>query len=110
MKQNQDLNKDRRVFERIPVCRAVRLLDVYTSSDMDTTTCDLSAKGLGIVSKEYLEPNDRLEIWLDMPDRKEPFYTRGKVVWSRWQDTGKYRVGICLEKAEFMGMSRVFRN
>lgn len=87
----------------------VRLLNLDTNEELEANTCDLSAKGLRIVSREYLAPGDRLELWLNMKDKKEPFYTRGTVVWSKLQETGEYRKGISLEKAEFMGMSRIFR-
>jgi len=108
-KNNGKLKDDRRVFERIPISLPLTLLDLETVKELEANTCDVSAKGLGIISKKYLKPLDRLELWLKMPDEKEPFYTRGEVVWARLQESGEYRTGISLEKAEFMGMSRVFR-
>jgi len=101
--------EDRRVFERIPVSLPVKFIDLDTNREAEAGACDLSAKGVGIVSKEDLMSGDRLELWLNMPDKKEPFYTRGTVVWTEQQETGKYRAGISLEKAEFMGLSRMFR-
>ncbi|MBU4346194.1 MAG: PilZ domain-containing protein [Candidatus Omnitrophica bacterium] len=58
----------------------VRLLNLDTNEELEANTCDLSAKGLRIVSREYLAPGDRLELWLNMKDKKEPFYTRGTVL------------------------------
>lgn len=104
-----DLRKDRRVFERIPVRLPVRLLDSMRNKELIADTLDVSAKGLGIISNETLNTGDNLELWLNMPDKKEPFYTRGSVVWRQPQDAAGCRYGICLEKAEFMGMARVFR-
>lgn len=102
-------DQDRRVFERILISLPVKLLDLDENRELEVNTCDLSAKGLGIVSNEYLKSGDRLELWLNMPDKREPFYTRGAVVWSKLQGKDEYRTGISLEKAEFMGMSRLFR-
>ena len=110
MKQNNGkLEEDRRVFERIPIAMLLRLIGLDTIKELEANTFDVSAKGLGIVIKDHLKPGDHLELWLNMPDKKEPLYTRGEVIWTKLQETGEYRTGISLEKAEFMGMSRVFR-
>lgn len=103
---------DRRIFERIPISLPVRLLDLENNQEIEAKTRDVSAKGLGILSGEYLNSGDRLELWLNMPDKREAFYSRGKVIWASHQETGRYgyRIGICLEKAELMGLSRIFRD
>lgn len=100
---------ERRVFERFPVSLAARLLDTDTSQEAEAMICDLSAKGVCIACKEYLRFGDSLELWITMPDKKEPFYTRGTLAWTRTQGLKGYVSGISLERAEFMGMSRVFR-
>lgn len=100
---------ERRVFERIPVSLPVRLFDSGRNRELIADTVDVSAKGLGIVSRGALNAGDNLELWLNMPDKKEPFYARGSVAWAQAQETGGYRAGIELEKAELMGMARVFR-
>jgi hypothetical protein len=48
-------------------------------------------------------------MWLNIPDRGEPLYTRGRVVWSKMWEPNKYRLGINLEKADLMGMARILR-
>lgn len=110
MAQNEfNLQKDRRVFERIPISLSLTLIDLNIKRELEARTCDVSVKGLGIVNRESLKPGDRLELWLNMPDKKQPLYIRGTVIWVNLQETDKYRAGISLEKAEFMGLSRVFR-
>ncbi len=99
---------ERRVFERISIKLPVRLIDVDNNRELEATACDACAKGLGIVGKGYLQSGNRIELWLNMADKKEPFYSRGTVVWSGPQETGEYRGGISLEKAEFMGLHRIF--
>lgn len=100
---------DRRIFERIPVSRTVYLLNLAINRWMKAATCDLSAKGVGIVSKEYfLRDGDDLELWISMPYKGVPHYTRGRVTWTNTQGPD-YKSGICLERAELMGMSRVSR-
>ena len=101
--------RDRRVFERICISLPLTLIDLDTNRELEARTCDVSAKGLGIVSNKSLASQDRLELWLHMPDEKDPLYTRGTVVWARPEEGGEQRIGVSLERAELMGMSRVFR-
>lgn len=109
MKENSvDLSKDRRIFERIPATLPVKLMNLTRNHEVLADTLDVSAKGLGVISREPLQEGDNLEVWLNMPDRKDPFYTRGSVVWAQPQSSGGHRAGICLERAEFMGLSRIF--
>ena len=81
--------RDRRIFERIPVALPLTLINLRTGIELKAQTCDVSAKGLGILSNAYLTPWDRLELWLKMPDKKRPFYTRGSAIWTNLQKTGK---------------------
>ena len=109
MKQSEEIKQDRRVFQRVSIDMPVTLLDLNTNKELEAIACDVSAKGLSIVNKNPLKSGDALELWLKFPDKRLPFYTRGTVVWTQLQGSGGYRTGICLEKAEFMGMSRIFR-
>jgi hypothetical protein len=101
--------KDKRVFERMPVNVSLKFIDLFANKEGLAQTQDVSAKGLGLVSNEKLSPYTPLEMWLQMPDKSDPFYTRGEVVWSKKVDPDKYRVGVSLEKAELMEMSRLLR-
>lgn len=101
--------KDKRVFERIPVNVSLKFIDLFSNREGLAQAQDISAKGLGLVSEEKLSPYTPLEMWLQMPDKSDPFYTRGEVVWSRKVDPGKYRAGVSLQKAELMEMSRLLR-
>jgi hypothetical protein len=101
--------EDRRIFARIPVDTQVRYLDLGTNYEGQARAKDISAKGIGMISKENLTPNTSLELWIDMPDKGEPLYTRGEVVWSKAIEDNYYRVGINLEKADLMGISRFIR-
>jgi len=70
---------------------------------------DISAKGIGLITKEELSPHTPLELWLEIPDKGEPLYSRGEVAWTKKLEPDKYRVGVNLEKADLMGLSRVLR-
>jgi hypothetical protein len=101
---------DRRIFERFPVQLPLRFLGIDSSSEGQAQTYDVSAKGIGILAKKALPLRTVLELWLDIPDKGEPLYARGQVVWSKQDSAGEgHRLGINLEKADLMGISRVLR-
>jgi hypothetical protein len=101
--------EDQRIFERFEARFPLRFLNLSDNKEGQGRTQDISAKGVGIVTHEELKPNTPLELWLQIPDRGEPLYMRGEVVWSISQGIDEYRTGINLEKAELMGLSRVLR-
>jgi len=106
--QNENFD-DRRIFARFPAKLQLRYLDLDTNIENEAETQDISAKGIGLVTNQRLHPRAPLEMWLKIPDRGEPLYARGEVVWSDTLGQDKYRVGVELEKADLMGMSRVLR-
>ena len=109
MKKGDETMQDRRIFARFPVCLPLRFIDVGGNKEGEAQTQDISAKGIGLVTNAELSPRTPLEMWLEIPDRGEPLYTRGEVVWSKFLEPNKYRVGVELEEADLMGMARVLR-
>jgi hypothetical protein len=101
--------EDRRVFERFAVQLSSRFINLNTNREGLAKSLDISAKGVGLVTDEEVKEKTPVEIWLDLPDRSAPFYARGQVVWSRVSGEKEYRLGIDLEKADLLGMSRVLR-
>ncbi|MFA5286976.1 MAG: PilZ domain-containing protein [Candidatus Omnitrophota bacterium] len=101
--------EDRRIFQRFNIRFPVRLLDSSSGQEITAETSDISAKGLGVWSKDTLNPRTPIEAWLKIPDRGEPLYTRGNVVWSKPEGRGEYHLGIDLERADLMGLSRILR-
>jgi hypothetical protein len=101
--------EDRRVFQRFKTYFPIRYLDPGENKESDGQVCDISAKGVGFVSKEALKPRTSLEMWLQIPDKGEPLYARGEVMWVKPQGDGEYRCGVSLERADLLGVSRVLR-
>ncbi len=101
---------DRRIFERIPVKLPLKFLELTSNKESLASTHDISAKGISLVTDEKLLPHTSLEMWLQIPNRGNRLYTRGRVVWSEKFGFNQYRIGISLEKAELMGMSIILRN
>ena len=81
MEQGNQIKKDRRLFERIPTNLPVRLKKPKSITSTLASACDVNARGIGIVSKEPLTPGNPLELWIEFSPQKEPFYTKGTVVW-----------------------------
>jgi len=100
---------NRRVFERFTVYLPARLLNPETGEEIAADAVDLSAKGMRLSSARELKPATPLEIWLDIPDREEPLYTRGKIVWSRPEGLGGFVAGVELEKAGLMDACHFMR-
>ena len=101
--------EDRRIFQRFNVRLPATLLDLNSGVEMPAETSDISAKGIGLVLKQELKVNTPLEAWLQVPDKGEPYYTRGLAVWSGKDAHEGYRVGMDLERADLMGLSRILR-
>lgn len=101
--------QDRRIFARFPMKLPLRFIEGEAAQECTAETCDFSAKGIGLVTELALRPGAPLEVWLKVPDRGEPLYTRGEVVWCEMLGSNKCRAGIELERADLMGMSRLLR-
>ena len=101
--------EDRRIFSRFVAKLTVKFLDLARNKEGLVETHDISAKGLGLVTSEELAAHTPLELWVVVPDKGEPLYTRGEVAWSEQVGTHKFKAGVNLEKADLMGMSRVLR-
>ncbi|MFA5410846.1 MAG: PilZ domain-containing protein [Candidatus Omnitrophota bacterium] len=100
---------DKRVFERFSVQLPMRCLNLDSSREFTAQTSDISANGIGLTTGERLGRQNPVEMWLSIPDKGHPLYARANVIWSNMIEPNKYRVGLRLEKANLMGLSRVLR-
>jgi hypothetical protein len=101
--------EDRRIFQRFPVNLPMSFLDLNSGMECQARAFDVSAKGLGLVADLEMNEKTPLEMWLKIPDKGEPLYLRGEVVWSKMQGSNEYKAGISLERADLIGLSRVLR-
>ncbi|MDD4907541.1 MAG: PilZ domain-containing protein [Candidatus Omnitrophota bacterium] len=107
--ENMEKFNDQRVFERFNVCLPVKFIDLMENQEGCAETCDVSAKGLCLELYHEIKPATSMEMWLELPDKGGPFYTRGRVVWANQVQPKLWHTGISLEKAELMGLARIFR-
>ncbi len=108
-KEGGEKMEDRRIFQRFRVKYPLRFLEMESGKEGIASTSDISARGMNITTAEQLSAAMTLEMWLTVPDRGEPLYTRGEVVWSKPLSESEYQVGINLEKAELMALARLLR-
>lgn len=101
--------EDRRIFQRFKVQYPLRFLEAESGREGIANTRDISARGIGLITREQLTAPTALEMWLRVPDKGEPLYTRGKVAWSKPLSENEYQVGINLERPDLMDMARVLR-
>jgi hypothetical protein len=113
VEKGEDMQKtkieERRIFERIPAKLSLRFLDTHSNKYGLVQTRDISAQGVGLLTENELPAHIPLDIWLSIPNKRESYYTRGEVVWSREVEPNKYRAGVRLEKVDFMGISQALR-
>ena len=60
----------------------------------DTSTKDVSVKGVRIETDEELPPGTRLVLELELPSVAHPVKPAGKVVWCKKRDGEKFEVGV----------------
>ncbi len=99
--------EDRRVYTRINMKIHLKFLDLNKGSEGEADTVDISANGVGFVTREILSTNTPLDMWLIIPDHHEPLYTKGEVIWAKpLEDGQQQRVGVRLAKEDFLGLAR----
>ena len=101
--------KERREYPRfmvsIPAC--------YPSFDFSypvyAKTIDISNAGLSLVTDRGLSPGENFDICLKMLDNGEEFRIKGKCIWSKAIESGKYIVGFKLEQSKLNSIPLVLR-
>ncbi|MDD2689904.1 MAG: PilZ domain-containing protein [Candidatus Omnitrophica bacterium] len=100
---------DRRIFERFRSRFSLKYINLNSSKEGLGHTNDVCANGLCINVQEKLSNHNLLEIWLLLPNRNQPLYTRAEVIWSAMTGRKDYTVGLKLEKPDLMELSRVLK-
>lgn len=93
---------NKRVFSRLSVKLPLRFFNLRAKSWRLAKACDIGPQGIGLLAKEQLSPNTPLEMWLSIPHNGESVYARGNVVWSKAIDESTHRIGVELDKADFV--------
>lgn len=101
--------RERRRFPRFPIAISLNYVSLNSSRVNKTQTQDISANGIGFITREGLLLGTTLDIWLIMPDNGEQIHLKGKVAWSKLIGSNNYRVGISLEDSTLRPFPLVLR-
>jgi hypothetical protein len=97
---------EKRYFARFPI-------NIPASCSLENTICakteDISAEGMSLLTDMALPEGSEVGINLHMYDTGEKIYRRGKVVWVKLLDVGKYRIGIRIEGERIKTIPLVLR-
>ena len=85
---------ERRIFERLPCNFAIEVRNPFTYSFERVKSCDFSAGGLGIISRRSLPLGEDVELKIQVSKRHSPIPHRARVVWSRQEASGWWRIGL----------------
>ncbi len=100
--------EDRRIFARINIKLPIRFLNPVSGAESHAQTIDISAEGVGLITDNSLPANAKLEMWLDIPDHRQPLFLQGEVVWTQEMTEGSmHRAGVHLAKDDFIGLARI---
>lgn len=102
-------SNDVREFERFVIRLTVKFIDLDKNKGGTGYTHDISAKGIGLITRENLCHKTPMDLYLYMPDHHEPLSIKGEVVWSKPIDPNSWRIGINLDQTDLIGISRIFR-
>lgn len=101
--------EDRRTFQRIPAKLPLIFSAFSSSKEVLAQMQDISANGIALLTGEELQRYAPLEMRLQIPDKDEPLYIRGEVVWSEKIEPNRYRVGVSLEKVNLVDLMELWR-
>lgn len=101
--------KDRRSYERFAVPIPLSYDDADFTAATATKTNDISVEGLSLVTDKSLIPGTGLDICLQMIDNGERILLKGRVIWSRIVESGRYRAGVKIELPKLKPIALVLR-
>lgn len=98
--------EERRIFARMKVNIPLKFLNLANDKEGEAQTLDISANGIGFITKEELAPNTPLKMWLVVPNHHESLYIAGEVVWSKTLENNiERRVGVHLKEERFLDLA-----
>jgi len=107
IKNTAQVEHERRVSVRFPISLHLRFLNIWKNNEGSAVTTNISANGLGLISKEEIGLYTVLDIWLKIPGSEHPLYLQGEVVWNAVYSQKKYIAGVKIEKNELKGFSQI---
>lgn len=106
---NYERPQERRSYERFAVPIPVFYEDANFTARTDAKTNDISVEGLSLSTDKSLIPGTVLDICLQMIDNGEKILLKGRVIWSRIVEFGRYRAGVKIELSKLKPIALVLR-
>lgn len=98
--------EERRIFVRIKVNIPLKFLNLRNGKEGEGETVDISANGIGFITKEELAPTTPLKMWLGVANHHEPLYVSADVVWSNTLENNiDRRVGVLLKDERLLDLA-----
>lgn len=107
---SEELYSERRKLRRFSVTINLIYFDFSSNKVNKANVVDITNKGVGIISEEELVPNITLDLWLEIPDKKQEVHTIGEVIWVTKVGENKYRIGVNFKDAGIKSMPVVLRS
>lgn len=89
--------RERRSALRFPVRIAAIYRPAQEHKEYVCSTCDISDRGLGLITEKGLTAGEQLEILLRLDELGQDVSGKCRVMWSTLQHNGNYRAGVKLE-------------
>ncbi|MCX7927152.1 MAG: PilZ domain-containing protein [Candidatus Omnitrophica bacterium] len=89
--------KERRTFRRLNCNLPLRLIDTKRIALRRGVCCDISANGLGVITKRVMVRKAIVDIWVMLQENQQPIYRQGTIVWQKKIAPAQFRIGIKLE-------------
>lgn len=96
------LRTERRVFERISARCPVRFKAEKANLLAKGSSTDFSDGGIGLFTRQKLEPDIHLEMWIRLSSQIKPLHIGGRVVWAKQSRPRLWRVGICFDQVAYI--------
>ncbi len=101
--------RERRKFVRFFISIPLKYAKIGIEKLVGAHTCDISAKGIGLITTEELPVNTPLNICLKIPDNDEEIPLEAEVAWSRQLDKSRCRSGLRLKNVQIKPVPLVLR-
>ena len=105
-----DIREDKRIFERKDFNSILRFKSEKTDKNGEGIARNISASGMSFITKQKIRPRQALELWIGVPDGRNPVHKTAEVVWAKENLVNTYEAGVKFDSVGLMELSRIFKD
>ena len=105
----EESRTEKRKFVRFLISIPLKYAKMGIKVINDSSICNISAKGLGLIAAEELPVATPLDICLKIPDNGQDIPLEAEVVWAKPFGSSKYIYGLSLKNAQIKPIPLVLR-